>query len=114
MLAVKFESGIAARRSWRHQGAHAAGRLVEEPKAVAADMRHVRIDGGARRCHRHHGFEGVAAFGKDGAAGVGCRMMGRGGDAAAMSGSVAVHGNRAYPIMPARRLVNPRLLSSAS
>ena len=42
---------------------------ADQPKSVAADMVHVRIDDGDRRRHRHHRFERVAAFGEDRAAG---------------------------------------------
>jgi hypothetical protein len=54
-------------------------------------LRHVRIDDGDGRCHRHHGLERVAALGKHRASRLDRRVMRRSHDAAAMSGGVEVH-----------------------
>ena len=50
------------------------------------------IDRGDAGRHRHHGFEGVAAFGQHRAAGLGRGRMRRADDATAVSGGVQVHG----------------------
>ncbi len=101
-LPRRFRSGAAG----AHDGAHAAGRLADQPEAVAADVVHVRIDRGDRRGHRDHRLDGVAAFGQDGAAVLdGCGMR-RADDAAAMSGGVEVHAGTAS--------ASPRFFSSAS
>ena len=54
-------------------------------------MVHVGIDGGDGRRHRHHGLQRIAALGENCASRLGGGMMGRGGDAAAVSGSVEIH-----------------------
>ena len=59
---------------------------MHQPEAVAADMVHVRIDGGDRRCHRNHGLERVAAFRQHGAPGLHRSRMGCAANSAAMSG----------------------------
>jgi hypothetical protein len=71
MLAIKIGPGPRAGRARAHEGTHPALRLTHEPEAVAAEVVHVRIDRGDARRHRKHGFERIAAFGQDGAAGFG-------------------------------------------
>ena len=107
VLAVQFGPDLTAGGARRHDGAHAPRRLADQPKAVAADMVHVRIDRGDRRRHRDHGFERVAAFGEDGAAGFDGGVMRRADDAAAMAGAVKLHQFTAGA-------AKPRLRSSAS
>ena len=57
--------------------AHASAGLADEPEPVAADRIHVRVDDRDRRRHRGHRLDGVAAFGQDGAAGLGRERVGR-------------------------------------
>jgi hypothetical protein len=104
VVAIKLRPRVAARRAGRHDGAHAAGLLADQPKPVAAEMVHVRVNGGDGRGHGHHGFDRVAAFGEDGAAGFDGGRMRRADDAAAMAGAVQV-GHAA---------AKPRLRKSAS
>ena len=94
VLAIKLDARAAAGRSRAQDGADTAGGLADQPKCVAADMVHVRIDGGDRRRHGDHGFERVAALGEDQAAGFGGGAMRRRGYAAAISGGVKGHGGR--------------------
>ncbi len=97
VLAIEFRTGIGASATRRHQRADAAGRLAHEPEAVAADVVHVRIDGGDHRRHRHHGLERIAAFGERGASGLdGCGMR-RADDALAVAGGVEVHRGDVVP-----------------
>ena len=69
-----------------------------EPKAVAAEMVHVRVDRRDRRRHRHHGFDRVAALGEDRAAGFDGGEVRRADDAAAMAGAVQIAGQLAAPL----------------
>ena len=93
MLAVELAPRVRAGAAGRRQRPHAAAPLAKEPKTVAADVVHVRIDRRDGRRHRDHGFERVAALRQHGAAGLGGRVVGSGRDAAAMSGAVEVHGS---------------------
>jgi hypothetical protein len=43
----------------------ASVRKTDQPKSIAPDMIHVRVDDGDHRRHRHHGFERIAALGQD-------------------------------------------------
>jgi len=52
------------------------GRLVNEPKTVAPDARHMRIDDSNRRPHRHHGLDGIATLLQNRTARFGGQMMG--------------------------------------
>jgi hypothetical protein len=63
VLAIEFGPCLEARRAGRHDRAHAAGRLANEPEPVAADMSHMRIDRGDGGAHRQHRLDRVAAFG---------------------------------------------------
>ena len=109
VVAIKLRPRVTAGGTGRHDGAHAAGRLADQPKTVAAEMVHVRIDGHDGRRHGHHGFERVAAFGEDGAAGFDGGRVRRADDAAAMAGAVQVGHAQA-----AAGSVNPRFFSNAS
>jgi hypothetical protein len=91
VIAIKLGPRIGAGAPRRHQRAHPARRLAQEPEAVAADMVHVRIDGGDRGRHGDHRLDRVAAVGKDRAPRLGGGVMRRADDALAMSGSVKVH-----------------------
>ena len=57
--------------------ADASAGLADEPEPVAADRIHVRVDDRDRRRHGGHRLDGVAAFGQDGAAGLGRERVGR-------------------------------------
>jgi hypothetical protein len=92
VVAVKLAPRIGAGAAGRHQRAHAPGALAHEPKAVAAQLGHVRIDRGDRRGHRDHGLERVAAFGERGASRLDRGVVRGGDDAATMPGGVEVHG----------------------
>ena len=94
----------------RHDRTHASVRLAEQPEPVAADMVHVRVDGGDRGGHGHHRFERVAALGENRAAGFHGVVMRRADDAAAMTGAVQIDHAQAT----ATGSANPRLRSSAS
>ena len=74
------------------QPATAPGRLAHEPKAVAAELGHVRIDRGDGRRHRDHGLERIAAFGERCASRFDRGVVRRGDDAPAMPGGVKLHG----------------------
>ena len=110
VLAIKLQPRLHPGGTRRHDGAHAAGRLADEPEAVAAEMIHVRVDGGDRRRHGHHRFQRVAAFGEDRTAGFHGAEMRRADDAAAMAGTVQIHGFQ----FATAGSSNPRLRSSAS
>src|SRR6185437_3787696 len=93
------EAGITI-KPWRrpgagpsrpHDRAHAARRLADQPEAVAADMVHVRIDGGDGGRHGDHRLDGVAAFGEDGAAVLDRGAMWRADNASAVTGGVEGH-----------------------
>ena len=102
---IKRDCCLGAGAPGAHQRAHAAGRLAEQPKAVAADMVHVRIDGGNRGSHRQHRLDGVAALGEDGAAVLDGGGMRRADDAVAMAGGVEGHGRR--PLCRMRAVIAP-------
>ena len=90
-VAIKLPCGFGPGAAGAHQRTHAAGRLADQPEPVAADMIHVRIDGGDRGRHGDHCLDGVAAFGEDVAAVFNGGTMRRADDAAAMAGSVEIH-----------------------
>ncbi len=92
---VELDARLGAGAAGRHQRPHPAGALADQPEAVAADMVHVRVDGGDGRRHRHHRLQRIAALAEDGATGLGGRVVGRGDDAAAVSGGVEIHQMRA-------------------
>src|SRR5205807_4447545 len=92
VVAIKVGFGLQGRRTRRHDGAHAAGRLADEPKAVTAEVVHMRIDGGDRRGHGEHGFERIAAFGEDRPAGLYSCEMRRADDPTPVPGAMQVHG----------------------
>ncbi len=94
VVAVNLAPRIGAGVTGRHQRAHAPRRLAHEPKAVAAELGHVRIDRSDGRCHRDHGLERIAAFGERRASGLDRGVVRRGDDASAMPGGVKVHGQR--------------------
>ncbi len=89
--AIKLRRRLGTGGSRAHQCAHAAGRLSDQPEAVAANMVHVRIDGGDARCHGEHRLDGVAPLGKDRAAIFDGGAMRGSDNAAAMSGTVQIH-----------------------
>src|SRR4029077_21044807 len=72
-------------------GAHAAGRLTDQPEAVATDMIHMRIDRGDAGRHGQHGLHGIAACGQNVAAVLDRRGMRSTDDAAAMSAGMMFH-----------------------
>ncbi len=97
MLAIEIAPRLLARKARRLDRADATPRLAEQPEAVAADVIHVRIDGGDRGRHRDHGFDRVAAFGEHVAAGFGGGAMRRTNDGASMSSGMNIHGRNAGP-----------------
>src|SRR5450631_2811829 len=105
-IAIKPRRRLGAGAARALDGAHAAGRLADQPEAVAADVVRVRIDRGNPRGHRQHRFDGVAAFGEDGAAVLYRGGMRRTDDAAAMAGAMQVHAGTAS--------ASPRFFNSAS
>ena len=76
-FAIEFLRGVGTGRAGGHNGADAAIRLAHQPEAVAADVVHVRIDGGDGRRHGDHGFERIAALGENVASRLGGEIMGR-------------------------------------
>jgi len=88
------ELGLRQRgcRSRRHDCADLPRRLMDKPEAVAADVGHVRIDGGDSCGHGHHGLERVTALGENGATRLRRGEMRRADDAAAMTGAMQIHG----------------------
>ena len=91
-VAIEADGGLRAGAARGHQRAHAAVGFADQPETVAADVIHVRIDGGDRRSHGDHGLDGVAAFGEDGTAVFDGDVMRRGDDAAAVAGTMQIHG----------------------
>src|SRR6516164_6391933 len=114
VIAVKLGLGLEGRRTRRHDGAYAPRRLANDPEAVAAKMVHMRIDGGDRRCHGEHGFDRIAAFGEDGAAGYDRRKMRRADDTSSVPGAVQAHWIGHVSIHAAAGAAKPRLRRSAS
>ncbi len=110
VVAVKLRPRVTAGRAGRHDGAQPAGPLADQPKTVAAEMVHVRIDGHESGRHGHHGFERVAALGEDRAAGFDGGGMRGADDAAAMAGAVQF----GHFQWAAAGSVKPRLRSNAS
>ena len=92
VLAVELATRIAARAAGSHQRTHASRGLAHEPEAVAADLAHMRVDGGDGSRHRHHRLERIAAFGDDRAPRFDGGVMRRGDDAPAMARGVEVRG----------------------
>ena len=89
-VAIEIDAGLGAGAAGTHQGPDAAVALADEPKTIAADVVHVRIDRRDCRRHRHHCFDRVAPLGKNCAPGLRGGMMRSGHDAAAVSGGVKV------------------------
>ena len=88
---VEIGVGIFPGRPRRHDRTQASVWKTDQPKAVAADVSHVRINDGDHRRHRDHRFEGVASLGEDRPAGFHGFMVWRADDAAAMTGSMQLH-----------------------
>src|SRR5215471_139258 len=94
MVSIKLQLGLGAGAARGHQGTHATVGLAKEPKPVTAEVVHVRVCDGNRGCHRHHGFERIAAFGEHSAPRFRGGTMRSGGHAARMAGGVEVHARR--------------------
>ncbi len=105
-LAIKPRRGFRTGAARAHQRRDLAVRFAHQPEAVAADVIHVRIDGGDRRRHRDHRLDRIAAFGENGAAILDRGGMRRADDAAADDRRC---GDSSYAAS-----VSPRFLSSAS
>ena len=88
----------------------AAGRQANEPKSVAADVVHMRVDGGDGRGHGHHRFQRVAAFGEDLPAIFNRAGMRRADHAGPMTGAVEIH----HVQTSLEGSIRPRLRNNAS
>jgi hypothetical protein len=90
VLAVELAPRIGARAAGSYQRAHASRGFAHEPNAVAAELRHVRINRADARRHCDRGLECIAALGQHRASGFDGCVMRRGHDPTAMSGGVEV------------------------
>jgi hypothetical protein len=99
---IKLDACAGGGGARAKDGADASRRLADQEEAVAPEVIHVRIDGRDRRGHGDHGFERVAAFGQDHAAGFGSGAMRGRDNAAAISGGVKGHGGPMAYSKPSR------------
>ena len=109
MLAVELAPRIGAGAAGGDQRAQMPRRLAHEPNAVAAQLRHVRINRGDRRRHCDRGLERVAAFGEQHAPSFDRGVVRGGHNATTMSGGVEIahcEGWLAASLKP-RRLSKP-------
>ena len=65
IVAVKFRPRLAAGGTGSHDGTYSSVGFADQPKAIATNMVHVRIDGRNGGRHRHHGFDCVTALSED-------------------------------------------------
>ncbi len=116
VLAVEIAGCMRACTARRHEGAHPAWGLAHEPKAVAPDMIHVRIDDSDGGRHGHHRLDRIAAVGKYHAAGLDGGVMRRANHSLAVPCGMQIQTGQASAVMVLssrpRRLSRPSALGS--